>query len=116
MSDLVLASVCVCVLVCVGVSSAQFEHFPFQRSQPTSHHEVPFHQRIVGLHTTMSSMVASNSMLGVMSMSTHSLPSATSAHLGPACLRLASFASFARSQISLVLDEQLFATSLGCVF
>ena len=42
MLDLVLASVCVCVLVCVGVSSAHFEHFHFQCSQPASHREVPF--------------------------------------------------------------------------
>ena len=45
-----LASVCVymCVyvLVCVGVSSAHFEHFHFQCSQPTSHREVPFQQML----------------------------------------------------------------------
>ena len=46
MLDLVLASVCVCVLVYVGVSSAHFEHFPFQCSQPASHREVPFHRFI----------------------------------------------------------------------
>ena len=37
---------CVCIYVyvsvCVVVSSAHFEHFHFQRSQPTSHCEVPF--------------------------------------------------------------------------
>ena len=47
MLDLVLASVCVCVLACVGVSSAHFEHFHFQRSQPASHREVPFHRYFV---------------------------------------------------------------------
>ena len=36
----------VCVLVCVGVSSAHFKHFPFQRSQPASYREVPFHRNI----------------------------------------------------------------------
>ena len=41
MLDLVLASMCVCVLVCVGVSSAHFQH-----SQPASHHEVPFQQKL----------------------------------------------------------------------
>ena len=56
MLDLVLASVCVCMLVCVGVSSAHFEHFHFQRSQPASHHEVPF-QRVSKLTEKRSAMM-----------------------------------------------------------
>ena len=52
MLDLVLASVCVCVLVYVGVSSAHFQHFHFQRSQPASHREVPFHRSQLNIATS----------------------------------------------------------------
>ena len=55
MLDLVLASVCVCVLVCVGVSSAHFKHFHFQRSQPASHREVPFHRFAINILSSTES-------------------------------------------------------------